>query len=140
MNQCINCADTTGLLKKYRHRSNVTACAIEITKMVGADYSPPVEGCQAPPDGVVFCVPTIFTLTNRLRHQIMQTTRNASSLHVYRLRHQIMQTVGADYSPPVEGCQAPPDRVVFCIPTIFTLTNRHALPNHDFHKQNESMY
>ena len=26
-----------GLLKKYRHHSNVTACAIEFIKMVGAD-------------------------------------------------------------------------------------------------------
>ena len=26
-----------GLLKKYRYQTNLTACAIEFTKMVGAD-------------------------------------------------------------------------------------------------------
>ena len=30
-------ADYLGLLKKYCHHSNVTACAIEFTKTVGAD-------------------------------------------------------------------------------------------------------
>ena len=31
------CSDTMELLKKYRHRTNLTACAIELKKMVGAD-------------------------------------------------------------------------------------------------------
>ena len=30
---------------------------------VRVDHSPPVEGCQAKPDGVVFCVPTNFPKT-----------------------------------------------------------------------------
>ena len=86
-------------------------------RIVGADHSPPVEGWQPMhfvihvfsshvevlhsvtpidllaqsvvlSDGVVFCVPTIFTLANRLRHIIIKTTCNALSLqNSNRLRH-----------------------------------------------------
>ncbi len=37
-----------GLLKKYCHRPNVTACAIEFKKMVGADLHirPTVPSCK----------------------------------------------------------------------------------------------
>ena len=32
-----------GLLKKYRHQKNLTACAIEFMKMVGGRIEPPIE-------------------------------------------------------------------------------------------------
>ncbi len=37
-----------GLLKKYRHRMNLTACAIKFMKMVGADLyiRPTVPSCK----------------------------------------------------------------------------------------------
>ena len=53
-------------LHKSNHHISLTM------KTVGADHSPPVEGWQAQPDGVVFCVPTIFTPTAP-RHPIMVT-------------------------------------------------------------------
>ena len=52
--------------------------------------SPPVEGWQAQPDGVVVAY-----------------LHSPNCLH-----HQFMQMVGADHSPPVEGWQAQPDGVV----------------------------
>ena len=57
--------DLVRLLKKYRHQTNLTACAIEFMKMVGADHSPPLEGWQAKPDGVVVAC---LHQPNRLRH------------------------------------------------------------------------
>ena len=65
----------------------------------GGGNSPPVEGCQAPLDGVVFCITTKST-----------------------------KTVRADNSPPVEGWQAKLDGVVFCITTKSTKTVRQIIP------------
>ena len=81
--------DTLGLLKKYRTTN-----------------SPPVEGCQAPLDGVVVAclhqsIPLLWRGV-RLRLTGWCTTACAP----------IPQTVGAN-SPPMEGCQAPLDGVVY---------------------------
>ena len=58
------------MLKKYRHCMNPTACVVEFMRMVGADHSPPLEGWQAQPDGVVVAC---LHKPNRPRHQIMVT-------------------------------------------------------------------
>ena len=62
--------DTLLLLKKHRTAN-----------------SPPVEGWQAQPDGVVFCIPTICRVF--AQPQPLRAIR-------------FMNTVGADHSPPVE--------------------------------------
>ena len=80
-------------------------------------HSPPVEGWQAPLDGVVFCVLTIFTTS--------QPPCATNSPPVERLipllwrggklrlnHHPTSQPLCATNSPPVEGWQAPLDGVV----------------------------
>ena len=89
------------LLKKYRHRINETA---------GADYSSPVEGWQASPDGVVVAC---LHKPNRLRHIIVQPIYWVLARYYVLIQRALKPpAVGADYSPPVEGCQASPDGVV----------------------------
>ena len=77
---------------------------------VGADYSPPVEGWQASPDGVVVAC---LHKPNRLRHIIVQPIYWVLARYYVLIQRALKPpAVGADYSPPVEGCQASPDGVV----------------------------
>ncbi len=52
-----------------KNRTAVCCGCTNGVTLVGADHSPPVEGCQAPPDGVVVAH---LHIPNRLHYIIMQ--------------------------------------------------------------------
>ena len=99
----VNEMDRMRLLKKYRHQTNLTACAIEFMKMVGADLHIRPK--------VPFC-----TNSTALRHQIMVTVNEMDRMRLLKkYRHQtnltacaieFMKTVGADLHirPKVPSC------------------------------------
>ena len=94
----------------------------KLTKTVGADYSPPVEGWRAKPDGVVFAYPPNSQKPEGGSFPSCGGVAGEARRGGFLRTHQTHKTVGADYSPPVEGWRAKPDRVVFCVPTKLTKT------------------
>ena len=80
----------------------------------GPNNSPPVEGCQAPPDGVVFPSPGGDNSPPVEGCQAPLDGVVSSYLHkaIPLLRRGVKLRLTGWYSPPVEGCQAPPDGVV----------------------------
>ena len=102
------------MLKKYCHYTNGVT-------LVGADHSPPVEGCQASPDGVVHSPPVegCQASPDGVVHSPPVEGCQASPdgvVHSPPVEGCQASPDGVVHSPPVEGCQAPPDGVVHSPP------------------------
>ena len=134
-----------GLLKKYRHQKNLTACAIEFMKMVGADHSSPLEGWSM--DFVMYASSNHAVVLHNVtpidllaQSAILSDGVVVEGLHQpTALRHPITQTVGADLyiRPKVESSykstrSAPPNHAnhlpstctILCVDTTQTQTTR----------------
>ena len=92
---------------------------------VEAANSLPVEGCQAPPDGVVASylhqlIPLLWrggkrSLTGwlpRICTRQFPSCGGVASEALTGWLWRVCASIVSDHSPPVEGCQAPPDGVV----------------------------
>ena len=85
-----------------KRRFYLTGWLHRICTNIVPDHSLPVEGCQAPLDGVVASY----------LHQTIPLLWRGGRRSLTGWLHRICTNIVPDHSPPVEGWQAQPDGVV----------------------------
>ena len=91
-----------------------------------SDHSPPVEGCQAPPDGVV--VSCLYDLRCRTIPLLWRGVRRKHFV-MYAFDNHVKVLDNVSPIDLLVQSAVLSDGVVFCVPTIFTPTSTACTSN-----------